>query len=260
MSVISVRAKLEERDIDVTAIEEGAVESFIKSVGNIAYGAHVEWKRLAQERLKTSRQIYINGLSQGVVTSVIGNVTVFEIMLLGDMPNNFEFGMDPFDMKTVRPGWLGGSKAKTAKDGSKYIYIPFRHSLSSAAILEYTGKAKRADLRSELVRTVKEYGLDKMVRSGTGHVIPGPVKRVPRKASIHPYLRALTRVQHPAEGKTPKGFQRGSSQLMTWRTMSEKSPADSWLHPGVKAANLLPEIERWVDFELDKTIDMMFAR
>ncbi len=268
MSIISIRAKLEERDIDVSAIEAGAVEVFIKSVGSIAHSAQSEWQRIAQERLKTSRETYVNGLNQSksFTTKIIGNVTVFEIMLVGDMPNNFEFGMNAFDMKTVRPGWLGGGKAKTAKDGSKYITIPFRHSLTSAATMAYTGIAKKHDLKNELVRVVKQYGLDKMVRTAAGQVVSGPVTRAPRKLSPHPYipsvhryLRGLTRVQQPTRGKTPKGLQTGSSQLMTWRTMSEKSPAGSWIHPGVKAANILPEVERWLHVELEKTIDMMFG-
>lgn len=269
MSIINVRSKIEEKDIDLSALDVGMKEAFIKSVGNIAKMAHNEWITIAQSQLRTSRHIYINGVQKDVaeglrsnksfITRIQGTTTAFEIALIGDMPNNFEFGMNSFDMKNVRPGWLGGSKARTAKDGSRYVIIPFRHSLTSAARLDYTGKAKRMDLRTELKKTVREYGLDKMVRTGAGAVIPGPVKRVPNSPNVHQYLKGLTRVQSPSGGTTRGGSGRGSSQLVTWRTMSENSASSAWIHPGVKAANIMPQVERWIDSELDKTIKMMFG-
>ena len=259
--MITVRSKLEDKDIDVDSIAWGLEDTFVKAVGSIAKSAQDEWIRLAQNRLQTSRHIYIGGLqqAQSFTTRVIGGATIFEITLVGRMPNNFEFGMDPFDMKAVRPGWLGGKKAKTAKDGSKYIIIPFRHSLSSDATLGYTGKAKRADLKAELKRTVREYGLDKMVRMATGNVAPGPVKRVPVKPNVHPYLHGLTKVQTPTVGRTPTGLQMGSSQLFTWRVMSEKSDPGSWQHPGLTAQNILEEVSTWLDGELDRVTDIMFG-
>jgi hypothetical protein len=126
--------------------------------------------------------------------------------------------------------------------------------------MAYTGKAKaendpeKGDLKKQLRKAVKDYGLDRMIRSGTGQVKEGPVKRIPKKAPVHPYLAGLTRVQKPVGGGT-----KGTSQLMTWRVMSEKSPASSWIHPGVRAANILPEVEAFVDRELDRVIDMILG-
>lgn len=259
MVQISVNVKLDERNLNLEAYGATIAESFVKSVGDTAKRAHSEWIKQAGQRLITSRDEYIRGLlkSESFKASIIGNKTVFEIALIGRMPNNFEFGMPEYDMKTVRPGWLGGGKAKTAKDGSKYLVIPFRHSLTSAAHLQYSGKAKREDLRSELKKTVTKYGLNRMVRTGTGAIVTGAVKRVSNKADVHPYLQGLTRIQSTVEGRTPSGKQRGSSKLMTWRVISEKSPASSWKHPGIKAANIMPEIERWIDSELDGIMDRM---
>lgn len=261
MGVISVSAKLDDRGFNLDDIGAGLAETFLRSVGGVAHGAHSEWIRLAQNRLRTARADYVNGLTKAdsFITRIVGGTTVFELTLIGRMPNNFEFGMDGFDMKAVRPGWLGGARAKTSKEGHKYVTIPFRHSLSSAAAIQYSGKAKRDNLRTELKNVVRAYGLDKMVRSATGQVIPGPVKRAPNVPSIHPYLRNLTRIQQPISGRTPGGKQRGQAQLMTWRVMSEKSPASSWIHPGITAANLMPEVERWIDQELDTLIESMFG-
>lgn len=262
MSLISVSAKVDAAGINLDAIDVGLHEAFIKAIGNVAHGAQNEWIRLAQNRLVSARVDYINGLRQAesFTTKVVGNLTTFELKLVGRMPNNFEFGMPSFDMKSVRPGWLGGKRSKEGKDGSRYVIIPFRHSLTSAAAIQYTGKAKRADLRTHLKATVREFGLDKMVRAATGQVVPGPVKRVPNKPDVHPYLRGLTRYQTPTAGRTPSGLQKGSSQMFTFRVMSENSDPASWIHPGIRAANLMKEVEVWIDSELDNIIDTMLVR
>jgi hypothetical protein len=253
VGILSLKAKLTDRGYNVDALEDGVVEAFRLAVGGLAKAAQNEWIRLAQTKLKTSRDIYINGLRQAESFSVkpLGSGdTVFEIQLVGRMPNNFEFGMPSFDMKAVRPGWLGGSKAITAKDGHKFIRIPFRHSTSDSPRFGYTGKAKAVDpnLKTQLRSSVKKYGLDRMVKAATGAIVEGSVARIPKGAPVHPYLKGLTRVQK-AYGE------RGQSQLIAWRIMSEKSPADSWIHPGLQPANLLQDVESWIDGQLDKIIE-----
>lgn len=251
---LSIRAKLDDLGIDLDSFSNATQETFKESVGQVAKAAQAEWVRLAQSRLKSSRADYINGLRQAESFSVrvMGASTIFEIALVGRMPNAFEFGMAGFDMKAVRPGWLGGAKAKTAKDGHKYITIPFRHSMSSAANLAYTGKAARADLKGELRKVVRKYGMDRMVRAATGQALEGPVKRIPPNAPTHSYLQGLTRVQQRTSQPN-----RAQGQLFTWRVMSERSDPGSWRHPGLKAANLLGEVESWVDRELDGVIDLI---
>jgi hypothetical protein len=257
---ISVEGKLQELGYNISAIEEATVESFRVAVGDLSKRAQQEWIRIAQARLKTSRADYINGLRQAESYSMRmeGGVQIFEVQLVGRMPNAFEFGMDSFDMIASRPGWLGGSKAKTSKDGTKYIHIPFRHSIQQAAGLAYTGKAKRADVANELKKTAKKYGLDRMIHLASGKVPEGPVKRVPKGGATHPYLEGLTRIQKAQSGTYKSGKQRGSGMLMTWRTMSEKS--DGWNHPGLTGRNILKDVSAWVDGELDKVINIIMER
>lgn len=263
MAEFSIKAKLVERGTNMAELSEGIIKGFQVAVGGLAKSARSEWVRLAQERLTTSREDYVNGLRQAESFSATfaGDRHHYEIALVGRMPNNFEFGMSSFDMKGIRPGWLGGAKALTAKDGHKYIRIPFRHSPTSKRFA-YTGKAKAVaapDLRTQLREVIREYGLQRMVRTATGSVVAGPTTRVPSgAASVHPYLRGLTRVQqaYPATSGTR---QRGSARFMTWRTMSENSPADSWIHPGLTGVNLLEDVERFVNSELDRIIDIIMG-
>ena len=252
---ISLKAKLLAGGVNVDGLEAGMIEAFEKAIGGLAHAARSEWIRIAQQRLKSSRADYVNGLQQAESFSMkkLGSASQFEITLVGEFPNNLEHGLPAFDMKSVRPGWLGGGKAIRAKEGHSYVRIPFRHSTSSSSRLAYSGKAAKVGLQKELKRTVKEFGLDRMVRSSSGDVVGGTVARLKNKtAGVHPYLQGLTRVQTPTGGKTKDGKGRGSGKLLTFRVMSEKSPASAWIHPGFKAQNILPEVERWVDRELDK--------
>jgi hypothetical protein len=257
--IISVRAKIDEKGINLGIMDDGFVEAFQKATGMIAQAAHVEWMRLAQTKLKTSRFDYLEGLNKNESFSArrYGDSTMYEIQLVGQMANNYEFGMPSFDMKTVRPGWLGGSKAKVGADGHKYIVIPFRHSVSSSTNIQYSGKAVKANLKQELKKTVKQYGLDKMIRTATGAVVEGPTTRVPKNADTHKYLQGLVRIQKGLSATNAAGLQRGSSQLMTFRIMSENSDADSWIHPGLPGANIMSEVEKYVDKELDRIIDII---
>lgn len=257
MPEVSLKSKLLDLGYNVDIFSSSTEEAFRVALAGIAKGAHAEWIRLAQTRLHTSRFDYINGLRQAdsFTAKVVAGQPVFEIRLVGRMPNNYEFGMDSFDMKMSRPGWLGGSKAKVNQEGKSYVRIPFRHSTSeSSARFRYTGKAARENLKTELRNTVKQYGLNRMIKRATGEVVEGPVARVPKVAGVHRYLQGLTRIQKPTSD--PK---RGQSMLMTWRTMSESSPEDSWIHPGLDGAKLLPEVEKWVDNEIKRIAEKVLG-
>jgi len=251
---VSFKLKLQDMGHNVDTLEEGVVESFKEAVHGLARAAQAEWIRLAQARLHTSRDAYVQGLRQAESfgKSNIGGQPEYEVQLVGRMANNFEFGMSSFDMKSSRPGWLGGSKAKISKEGFRYAVIPFRHSTGNSPRLQYTGKAVEQNLKQELKKTVKAYGLDRMLKSATGQVIEGAAGRVPSNAPVHPFLQGLTRYQKKNKGK-------GSSMLMTFRVMSEKSPEDSWIHPGLDGAHLLPEVGRYVDKESERIIDMIMS-
>ena len=257
MSEVNLTSKLSDIGYNVDSFSTATIESFRTALAGIARGAQVEWIRLAQSRLNSSRADYINGLRQAesFTSAVVAGEPEYKISLVGRMPNNYEFGMPSFDMKTARPGWLGGGKVKTNKDGKRYISIPFRHSTSASPRFQYTGKAARANLKSELKTVVKSYGLDRMIKSATGQVAEGPVARVPKSSTAHSYLKGLTRIQKPSSSDPT----RGSSMLMTFRTMSESSPEDSWIHPGLDGANLLPEVERWVDKEIQRIAEIVLG-
>jgi len=252
--MISLGEKAKELGYNIEEFSVGVIAAMKVELARVASATHAEWTRLAQERLSTSRDLYLNGLRQAESFKSDKGGESYTLSLVGTMANNVEFGMESFDMKGVRPGWLGGKRAKTAKDGTKYVVIPFRHSTSASKRFSYSGKAKAAGLKKELKKVVKDYGLDRMMRAASGKVIRGAVSRVPNRAPVHKYLRGLTRVQTPTKGKTKSGGQRGSSQLISWRVMSEKSPTDSWIHTGIEAKNLLREVKAFAEKEMDLAV------
>lgn len=259
--IISVKTDLEALGYNLDALSTGVQEAIKIQVGQLAAAARGEWIRLAQSRLSTSREEYIAGLrrAESFKRYSRGTTDVYEITLVGQFPNDLEFGRGSFDMKSVRPGWLGGKKAKPTKDGGSYVTIPFRHSTSNSPRFNYTGKAAKIDdptLKQQLRTTVKEYGLDRMVRTATGKVVAGNVQSLGGKLNygtgpgqIHPYLKGLTRYQQPMSGMVG-GKQRGTGQLMTFRRMSTNSKPDSWIHPGLDAANLLGDVQSFIDKEI----------
>lgn len=260
MGDFSVKAKLENAGINIGAFEDGVVEAFQLQCGQIATAARDEWVRIAQSRLKTSREFYVQGLRQAEsykMTELGSGGVKFEITLVGDMANNVEFGMGSFDMKAVRPGWLGGGKSKTGKNGKKYVTIPFRHSTGNSPRFADTGKAAAVGLKAQLRTAVKNYGLDRMIKTGTGQVVEGVAGRIPNNATdVHPYLRGLTRTQTVTAGSLGT---RGQGTLTTFRRLSENSKPEAWIHPGIQAVNIMPEVEAWMDTQLDKVIEMMLG-
>jgi hypothetical protein len=57
--------------------------------------------------------------------------------LVGWLPMAIEAGIDPFDMK---PGLLRSSKAKIAKDGSKYLVVPIKSNPYSFRVVSSKSK------------------------------------------------------------------------------------------------------------------------
>lgn len=257
MITFSVEDRLAEMGVALDEFGDAYEAIFNQGVASVAKAAHNEWVRLAQERCHTSREIYVNGLRAAEsfkITETNGAVRA-DITLVGREANNFEYGMGSFDMKSVRPGWLGGGKVKHGKNGD-YVVIPFRHSKSDNSRFGYTGKAKAVsgpDLKTQLRAATKRYGLDRAMTGSAGEVA---TRRIPNKAPVHPYLKGLQKTEYAQPSSAKKGFSR-SSTLTTFRVMSENSPASSWIHPGLKAKNLLAEVEAFTDKEFDRMIDVI---
>lgn len=113
-------------------------DEILRGLGAAAY-AH--WVKLAQEKLNTSSRDYALGLQ------LVQFPKHVEVVLTGRVPNMIENGWDGGDMRK----WLLASpKAHTAKDGSKYLAIPFRHGTPGTS-----GRNVGAVMPPEIARAAK---------------------------------------------------------------------------------------------------------
>jgi len=238
--------------VDVTEYVSADLESlgaaeliiFDAAIESLAKATHVEWQNLAQTRLKSSRSEYIRGIN----TTQRGE-REWEISLNGWLPNAVEGGLNPFDMK---PGLLGGKKAKIAKDGSKYTTIPFRHFRNSKSAERIS---KVPNYKTDLAKVLRATGLGKKTMVGTGKV--GVAKNTASLvAKLKPHhktniFEGLTKYQKMYGKKV-------GNQYMTFRRVSDKSDPVAWLHPGIRAANLLADVEMFARSEAEVIFGDLF--
>jgi hypothetical protein len=165
-----------------------------------------------------------------------------------------EMGTNAFDMKKM----LGSSaKVKTTKDGDRYIRIPLEHSrkaldtfnigqkasgLAATRNIPHGGGPRRTEWgdrmiagnlgrRSKIVPVQGDLAQSTAQRIGTSTTlnkagIPGRLAQYTWKASP---FQSLVRFQDN-KGKT--------SSFKTFRTISDNSDPDSWMHPGIAASHI----------------------
>ena len=230
----------------------GNTREFKKKVGAVVKNI---WVALASEKLNTTRQAYIQAIQDPEIS---GRRIV--IRLKGKLATMIEEGQKAFDQK---PGMLASSKAKTSADGKRYITVPLSQKTPGAR----GGRVMPPDIYA----MAKRLALGRSLR-GTEASYP-PQQRAPitgrmsvltSKMGFGPILRGtpdMKRFAQPYQHKSGpyEGMQRtgakGHSQYNTFRTISDKSEAGSWLHPGIKARNFRPEVMKRFESIADSLIE-----
>lgn len=227
--------------------EFGAEQLHAIDIGirSLAENTRDKWISLAQERLKSARSEYINGLQDDESFQQTGESS-YEISLVGKMPNMFESGFSSYDMK---PGMLGGKNAKTTKTGKRYATVPFRHYKNAKAAERIS---KVPNYKQDLKRVLKHSGLGQTKKGLVGKVgvantgSLGIAKlKAHHKTDIY---QGITQYQKNYGKKT-------ESTLTSFRRVSEKSDPASWLHPGYSGAHLMPEVGAFVEEQIGILID-----
>jgi hypothetical protein len=172
-------------------------------------------------------------------------------------------------------------KAKTAKDGSRYLVIPFQHgpgkgpTNTPASSLDIVGavksamkarkipwaKIERDDQGRPKLGKLHKFNVQSPMKTGQG---PGqgwgPVGQVKQGPNDRqkvgggpggggtPFLHGVNVYQHP-DGKG--GVKRS---VMTFRIVSSKHEAPRWDHPGLEPANIMDDVAKFAEEELEKTI------
>lgn len=202
-----------------------------KGVANLSALAHAKIRELASEKLHSTRNTFLDNLSQ--VEEVVPGVFV---ITLNEAALFIEEGMERHDMK---PDLL--KNAMVGKNG-RYKIIPFKHSKLPQ---DTTGKEQnivqqiKSKLKKEKVPFRKiEYDSKGDPRLGKLHTFSWGGEK-PGKGNTG----VLERV-NVYQTKGPTGNVR--RDIFTFRTVTDKQ-TDKWVHPGVKAAKILDEAGDWAE-------------
>jgi hypothetical protein len=166
---------------------------------------------------------------------------------------------------------LRSPKAKTAKDGSKYVTVPFDHSPGK-------GKTAATPAQQDLINTIKaelkarKIPFGKIEKDQSGNALTG---------KLHSFDITKNPIKHfegPGQGKGPVGavkqgptgipFLQGvqvyqkkgrdgkiKRTIMTFRTASSKHAGQGrWDHPGLEAVNLMEDGARWAKEQWEREI------
>jgi hypothetical protein len=236
--------------------------------------AHI--KEQAAERLHTRKDEYVEALDLQPVGKGVYAVT------LKAEARWIEDGMEPHNMLE---DLLASDKAKTAKDGSKYLVVPFKHSKGPA---QQTGVERRilSAIKKELRRNRIPYkrieknpdgspklGLVHSLNLAPPHSTPlkpgyeGPKDKVFKGKTDSPYIGGTpytfgTRIyQHPMKNEKgdvlmgKDGHPKVERSIFTFRVASSKQAGTGmWDHPGVSPMHFFEEAHQWIQQEWDNKI------
>lgn len=230
------------------ALKEGARDLSIQS--------HAHVVEETQQKLHSSREKYVEALH---FEQVDENTFVLSL----DASAMFiEEGLQAgFDML---PGLLGSKKARIAKDGSKYLIVPFRHDRGPTQQTP-AQKSLTDTIKSEMKKLnipYKKLEMDSQGRPkigklhsfdinapakmsegvGQGH---GPIGAPKQGPTGIPFLQRVSvyqrQMKDPKTGKS--SVQRG---ILTFRIASSKHQGQGrWRHPGLEGKHFFEACEAW---------------
>jgi hypothetical protein len=210
-------------------------EALTQGVKQVASMTHAKTQELASEKLKSTRQLYLNNLEFKEIEMGIWVVSL-------DQPALF-----------IEEGRKSGSmipdllrrNAKTAKDGSRYKAIPFQHNKPPSQTprkSEEIVSLVKSELKARNIPYKKiEYNADGSPKLGRLHVIKDIQSPRPSARASHGVLDSLTIYQT----KLPSGKIR--RDIMTFRVASTKHEGSKWIHPGMEGKKFMDEALEWAE-------------
>lgn len=242
--------------IPLTGASEAAQRAIIEGARDLTIATHAHIVEEANKRLHTRRGLFIEALSYFQISDDTWVVS------LDAKARWIDDGMPDHNMLD---DLLKSPKAKNAKDGSRYIVVPFRHSggptqLTPAQMnllttikahlkdrgipygkLEHDasgapklGRLHRFDVMKEPIKSHNGPGQG---RGPIGRPIQGPTG-IPVLKGISVYQRKITDKQ---------GKESVKREIMTFRVASSKhrEQGGRWDHPGLKPMKLMDEGLEW---------------
>lgn len=237
-------------------IKEKIQGSAQKELENLAKQTHAHIVEQVQKKLHSSREKYLDALSINEVDADTWLIT------LADKAMWIEEGIEP--NHEMIDDLLKSPKAKTAKDGSKYMVVPFEHkkgptsqtpaakSLTDTIKAEFKnrnipyGKLEHDAQGKPKTGLLHQFNINNLPLKtgngvGQGH---GPIGAVKQGMTGIPLLRGIRVYQK--EVKTPEGKSKIVKSIMTFRVVSSKQKGSgSWVHPGLEPKHFFEEAVEW---------------
>lgn len=192
-----------------------------------------EWENEANRTLKSSRQEYIANLN--VVDEGFAKGAV---VLTGVVPNMIESGADGFDMKE---GLLNGPNARITKSGNRLNIVPFTFGAPDSL-----GENFSNILPKEVHNIVKQRNVNEPLEKYDLKGLPQQFREPQKKTVKLPKSESFAEYQHKSsiyEGvRKVKDSVTGQNSYKSFRAVSDASDANSWIHPGIDAANLADKV------------------
>lgn len=268
--------ELDPREIDRLAKDFGksAEDKLHQYAKDLAAQTHAKVVELASEGLHQRRERYLAALSFDAVNDNTWVITLDADALW------IEEGL-PEDYQML-PKLLASSKAKTAKDGSKYVVVPFSQGPGGGRHLNSESGKTNDDLRRAVEIELKKRkipfakierdintGLPKLgklhdidylhpkshpnkTHEGIGQG-QGAIGDARQGHSGDRYLDRIRIYQRQVLGKG--GRQKVVRGIVTFRTASSKQDASRyWVHPGSAPKKFFEQAYQWALDEWDKRI------
>lgn len=237
---------------DLLKLEDGLQKAGQEAARDLAAMIHGKASELAGERLNSRRQAFQQGLSYKKVD---------ENTWLVSLDASVRWIDDGQSEHSMLEALLASPKAKRAKDGSKYVVVPFDRSPGQ-------GKTQVTPPETDLINVIKgemkkrgiPFGKVETDQAGQAKVgklhafdimhAPtktkdepgqgaGPVGDVRQGPTGIPLLQGVSVYQHQAGGRTRR-------TIVTYRIASSKHASQGrWDHPGLPAAHIMEDAAAW---------------
>ncbi len=266
---IPIHVDLSEVAEEFSFSEEQQIQFTQSIVSSIASQFIDNLQSQAQLQLHSTRNRYLRAIQ--TFSDYPGHAAV--VLSLNDkLVRMIEEGKGPFDMKV---GMLNSPKAKTNKEGGKYLTIPFRWATPNAIGESEVFTFKMPD---EIHAIVKKKEL-------TIPVVGGGIKSAGLTVQEIPEMYRVKTGRQPILSQTGKtlfdAYQHKSNiyeglskyqddvtsqnTYKSFRRVSENSDPDAFIHPGIKEYNLFQlalndmdiNMQNNLEISIDKTLSQM---
>jgi len=214
------------------------------------------WRAKASQGLGSTRDDYLQGLVHERSRRIAGNEGF--ITLVGAFPNMIEGGSPPFDIK---PGILESERAHIGMAGQRYLAVPFRWGTPGALGESFSGVMPKSVYKEarELAPTTSA--------PGRGVIYGGRTRRTEGRfpPQVRPGYGRWGGYQHKTgiyQGiiRQQKTYEKATqSHYTSFRMVSDRSEANSWIHPGFVARNFAEEALQEFESRLDDFIEYHIA-